>query len=235
MSEIRPTERTALGRHPERGTFERERVYEILDEGLVCHVGFAVSGKPFVIPTGYVRLGDKLYFHGAAASRMMNALGEGADVCVTVTHLDGLVLARSAFSHSMNYRSVVVFGRASEVTDPREKLEALRAFTDHVVPGRWREARRPARRELDETKVLSLPLDEASAKVRTGPPVDKEDDYDLPVWAGVIPLRTSAGAPMADPRNIAGVDVPASVRDYCRARGSDEAGGAEERADGGGR
>ena len=222
MKEIRPTGRTALERHPERGTFERERVYAILDEGLVCHVGFAVHGKPFVIPTGYVRHGDKLYFHGAAASRMMNTLREGLDVCVTVTLLDGLVLARSAFSHSMNYRSVVVFGRATEVTDAREKLEVLRAFTDHVVPGRWAESRRPGRRELDETRVLALPLDEASAKVRTGPPIDMESDYELPVWAGVIPLRTTACAPVADPRNKPGVEVPASVRDYCAAKRRDE-------------
>ena len=218
MSDLRLTERTQLKRHPERGQFERERVYEILDEGLVCHVGFVAHGKPYVIPTGYVRLGDNLYFHGAVASRMMNALGEGADVCVTVTLLDGLVLARSAFSHSMNYRSVVVFGRARLVEDAREKLEALRAFTEHVVPGRWNVARRPNREELNETKVLALALDEASAKVRTGPPIDKEEDYELPVWAGVIPLRLAAGEAVSDPRLKAGIETPDYVRDYSPSR-----------------
>ena len=226
MSELKQTDRTELGRHPERGVFGRERVYEILDEGLVCHVGFAVGGKPYVIPTGYVRHGDNLYVHGAAASRMMNVLREGVDVCVTVTLLDGLVLARSAFSHSMNYRSVIVFGRARVVEDAREKLEALRAFTEHVMPGRWGEARRPNREELNETLVLAVPLEEASAKVRTGPPKDKEADYEWPVWAGVLPLKLEAGAAVADPRLAAGTDVPRYVHDY---RASD---GHAERAAG---
>jgi uncharacterized protein len=216
MKRIEQTERTELRRHPERGQFEREKVYEILDEGLVCHVGFNAHGKPYVIPTGYVRLGDNLYFHGAAASRMMTTLGEGLDVCVTVTLLDGLVLARSAFSHSMNYRSVVAFGRARVVEDAREKLEALRAFTEHVVPGRWRDARRPNREELNETTVLALALDEASAKVRTGPPIDKDEDYEMSVWAGVIPLKLTPGEATRDPRLGDGIEMPDYVRAYRR-------------------
>lgn len=215
MSEIAPTERTELNRHPERAEYDRERINEILDEGLVCHVGFVAGGRPFVIPTGYVRFGDHIYFHGAAASRMMTTVSAGLDVCVTVTHLDGLVLARSAFSHSMNYRSVVVFGRARVVKDAREKLEALRAFTEHVMPGRWQDARRPNREELNDTTVLALPLTEASAKVRTGPPKDKEEDYDLNVWAGVVPLRQVAGAPVDDSRLTEGAEVPRYVREYC--------------------
>jgi len=215
MSEITPTERTALDRHPERGEYDRARINEILDEGLVCHVGFVAAGRPFVIPTGYVRLGDQIFFHGAAASRMMRTVGEGLDVCVTVTHLDGLVLARSAFSHSMNYRSVVVLGRARAVSDPREKLEALRAFTEHVMPGRWSDARRPNRDELNETTVLALPLTEASAKIRTGPPIDKEEDYALDVWAGVVPLKQVAAPPLDDPRNKEGAQPPRYVLAYC--------------------
>lgn len=221
MSEFERTERTALDRHPERGSFERERVNEILDEGLVCHVGFVAEGKPFVIPMGYARADDQLYIHGAAASRMIKALAEGAEVCVTVTLLDGLVLARSAFSHSMNYRSVVIFGRARLVEDAREKLEALRALTEHFIKGRWNDARRPNREEMRETSVLAIELREASAKIRTGPPKDKEADYDLKVWAGVIPLELNACAPIADPRLAEGVEAPQYAKNYSRANVAD--------------
>jgi nitroimidazol reductase NimA-like FMN-containing flavoprotein (pyridoxamine 5'-phosphate oxidase superfamily) len=216
--DFKPTGRTQLKRLPQRGSFEREAVYRILDEGLVCHVGFVAEGAPVVIPTGYARVGDALYVHGSAASRMLRTLAGGVCVCVTVTLLDGLVLARSAFHHSMNYRSVVVFGTASAVEDAGEKLAALRAITEHIVPGRWREVRAPDEGELRKTLVLKLPLAEASAKVRTGPPVDDEPDYRLPVWAGEIPLRLTAETPVPDPRLAPGREAPAYVRNYSRTR-----------------
>jgi uncharacterized protein len=198
--EFARTERTTLRRLPKRGSYEREAVYSILDEGFVCHVGFVSDGQPFVIPTAYGRAGDELYLHGARASRMLKALRDGAQVCVAVTLLDGLVLARSAFHHSMNYRSVVVFGRARLVESDEEKERALEAFTEHLVPGRWAEVRWPTKEELDATLVLALPLAEASAKVRTGPPIDDEEDYSLPVWAGVAPLKLVAFDTEKDPR-----------------------------------
>jgi nitroimidazol reductase NimA-like FMN-containing flavoprotein (pyridoxamine 5'-phosphate oxidase superfamily) len=203
-----PTERTRLKRLPKRGAFDRRTVCEILDEGFVCHVGFVADGQPFVIPTAYGRVGDELYVHGSRGSRMLNALSEGAEVCVAVTLVDGLVLARSAFHHSINYRSVVIFGRARLVESDEEKTTALQAFTEHVVPGRWREARPPSRQELNSTLVLALPLTEASAKVRTGPPIDDEEDYDLPLWAGVLPLQINAGEAVSDPRLPAGTPLP---------------------------
>lgn len=212
------TGRTRIRRLPRRGSYERETVYQILDEGLVCHVGFVAGGAPVVIPTGYGRKGDTLYVHGSAASRMMRTLAGGVEVCVTVTLLDGLVLARSAFHHSMNYRSVVIFGKASAVEDPAEKTEALRAFTEHIVPGRWEEVRAPDPEELRKTLVLRLPLAEASAKVRTGPPIDDEPDYDLPVWAGEIPLRLTPCALVPDPRLAPAREPSARVRHYSRPR-----------------
>jgi hypothetical protein len=205
MEEFTPTQRTAVKRLPKRGVYDREIIYQILDEGLVCHVGFVVDRQPYVIPTAYGRVDDKLYIHGSPASRMLRTLQEGIPVCVTVTLLDGLVLARSAFHHSMNYRSVVIFGTASVVSEPEEKLEALHAFTEHIVPGRWEDVRQPNRNELTGTLVLSLPIVEASAKIRTGSPVDDEADYSLPVWAGEIPLRLVAGTPIDDPRLHAGI------------------------------
>lgn len=208
------TARTTLKRLPKRGSFERETVYGILDEGFICHVGFVVDGQPFVIPTAYGRAGDVLYIHGARASRMQKALAGGADVCVTVTLVDGLVLARSAFHHSINYRSVVVFGRARAVASGEEKNAALEAFTEHVMPGRWAEVRWPTAQELAATTVLAIQLSEASAKVRTGPPIDDEEDYALPVWAGVLPLGVEPGAPEADPRLPAETPVPAYVEQF---------------------
>jgi nitroimidazol reductase NimA-like FMN-containing flavoprotein (pyridoxamine 5'-phosphate oxidase superfamily) len=199
MDTFTPTERTRLGRIPSRGTYDRTQVYGILDEGKVCHVGFSVDGQPFVIPTGYARFVDELFIHGSAASRMVRALGDGIDVCVTVTLIDGLVLSRSAFHHSMNYRSVVILGRARVVADPMEKTMALRCFTNHVVPGRWEEVRPPSDQELKGTTVLALPLREVSAKVRTGGPVEDPEDLSRPVWAGVVPLRTVLGDPIAAP------------------------------------
>jgi uncharacterized protein len=218
MSEFAPTERTEVRRLPQRAVYDREAVYRILDEGLVCHIGFVAEGKPVVIPTGYGRKDDTVYLHGSPASRMLRTLAKGVDVCVTVTLLDGLVLARSAFHHSVNYRSVVIFGTARVVEDREGKLEALRVFTEHVAPGRWQEIRPPSDKELQATSVLALPLEEVSAKVRTGPPVDDEEDYVLPVWAGVLPLSLTPGSPVADDRLPAGIEVPAYVRRYDRKR-----------------
>jgi nitroimidazol reductase NimA-like FMN-containing flavoprotein (pyridoxamine 5'-phosphate oxidase superfamily) len=216
VDSFKPTDRSKLKRLPQRGVFERASIYQILDEGFICHVGFVVEGQPFVIPTGYARVGDTLYIHGSAVSRMLRALKGGLDVCVTVTLVDGMVMARSAFHHSMNYRSVVVFGRAVAVEDRDEKFEALRALTEHLAPGRWDETRQPTEGEMRATLVLALPLEEASAKVRTGPPVDDEEDYALPVWAGVVPLRVVAGEPIADPLLPQGVEPPAHVLNYAR-------------------
>jgi len=210
------TERTKLKRLPKRGHFDRETVYGILDEGFICHVGFAPEGQPFVIPTGYARDGDTLYIHGSAASRMLRTLSTGVDVCVTVTIVDGLVLARSAFHHSMNYRSVVVFGRATLIEDAEEKLAALLALSEHIIRGRWAEVREPTEQEMKATTVLSLPLVEASAKIRTGPPLDDEEDYGMDVWAGVIPLRLMAGEPIADPRLPDKIQIPVYAREYKR-------------------
>src|SRR5215471_14180969 len=186
MERLKQTERTTLRRLPKRGVYDRETVYRILDEGFICHVGFVVDGRPFVIPTGYARAGDSLYIHGSAASRMLRALAGGIDVCVTVTLVDGIVLARSAFHMSINYRSVVIFGVASVVPDPDRRREALRAFSEHIIRGRWDEVRKPTESEIDATMVLTLPLVEASAKVRTGPPIDDEEDYQMPIWAGEL-------------------------------------------------
>jgi nitroimidazol reductase NimA-like FMN-containing flavoprotein (pyridoxamine 5'-phosphate oxidase superfamily) len=210
------TKRTSLKRLAKRGHFDHDTVYGILDEGFICHVGFVIDGQPFVIPTGYARVDDKLYIHGSQASRMLRTLAIGVDACVTVTLVDGLVLARSAFHHSVNYRSVVVFGRARLVDDPEEKNNALFAFSEQVVPGRWDDVRLPTESELKQTTVLCLALSEASAKVRTGPPVDDEEDYALPMWAGVIPLKLVAGNPLSDPRLPEAVEVPEYAVNYKR-------------------
>src|SRR5579871_5790691 len=207
MEAYTPTARTQVKRLAKRGVYDKAQVHAILDEGFVCHVGFSVDGQTYVIPTGYVRVDDRIYIHGSPASRMLSALNEAIDVCVTVTLLDGLVLARSAFHHSMNYRSVVVLGKAGMVTDPGEKVAALHAFVDHVVPGRWDEVRQPTAKELQGTYVLALRLDEVSAKVRTGPPIDDEEDYALPIWAGVVPLRTQVCEPVADARLVPGLPL----------------------------
>jgi nitroimidazol reductase NimA-like FMN-containing flavoprotein (pyridoxamine 5'-phosphate oxidase superfamily) len=190
-----------------RAVYDKKQIHSILDEGFVCHVGFAVDGQPYVIPTGYARVGDHIYIHGSAASRMLRTLEQGLEVCVTVTLVDGFVLARSAFHHSMNYRSVVVLGKARLVTDPDEKVTALRSFTNHVVPGRWDEVRQPTAQELKSTTVLALPLEEVSAKVRTGTPIDDEEDYALPIWAGVVPIRMTVAEPVSDGRVLPGVAV----------------------------
>ncbi|AFY53112.1 putative flavin-nucleotide-binding protein [Rivularia sp. PCC 7116] len=214
--QLTPSKRSQIKRLPKRGNYETQAIYNILDEALICHVGFTVNNQPFVIPTAYGRVDDKLYIHGSPASRMLRTLNQGIEVCVTVTLLDGLVLARSAFHHSMNYRSVVIFGTAMLVTDTEEKYEALRAFTEHVVSKRWQEVRQPHKQELQGTMVLSLTLTEASAKVRTGNPVDDEADYDLPVWAGVLPLQMLPGKAIDDERLIEGIEVPDYIKNYAR-------------------
>jgi uncharacterized protein len=206
------TKRTQLKRLPARGAFDAQTIYDILDAGRICHIGFVSDGAPVVIPTGYARIDDRLYVHGSAASRMLKTLAGGADACVTVTLLDGLVLARSAFHSSMNYRSVVVFGKATLVEAREEKIAALTAFTEHVLRGRWDEVRSVTEQELKATSVLRLALTEASAKVRTGPPKDEEEDYALPIWAGVLPLLTSFGEPISDPRLDAALALPESVK-----------------------
>lgn len=216
MNKLPQTTRTTLKRLPRRGTYDRELINQILDEGFICHVGFVADGQPFVIPTGYARASDQLFIHGSQASSMLRTVGQGIDVCLTVTLVDGLVLARSAFHHSMNYRSVVVFGRATVVDDRKEKLDALLALSEHMIPGRWADVREPNERELQSTTVLSLPLTEASAKIRTGPPLDDEEDYDLPIWAGVVPLRLVADSPIDDPRLKAEIAPPDYAQRYKR-------------------
>ena len=214
--EFPQTERTTLKRLPKRGVYDRQLVYGILDEGFICHVGFAVEGQPFVIPTGYARVDEQLFIHGSQVSRMLRTLSSGIDVCVAVTLVDGLVLARSAFHHSINYRSVVMFGRATIVDDREAKLAALFAFSEQVIPGRWNDVREPTEQELRATTVLSLPLVEVSAKVRTGPPIDDEEDYALNVWAGVLPLKIQASAPINDPRLPEAIAPPSYALKYSR-------------------
>jgi len=208
---------------PARGDYERETIEAILDEGLIAHLGFAVDGEPYVIPTLHARVGEHVYFHGSSASRTVRALAAGAQMCLTVTLLDGLVLARSAVHHSVNYRSVVVLGQATAIQEPAEKMAAIEAFTERLVPGRWQETRPPTAKELKAIQVLSLPLDEASAKLRTGPPVDDEEDYALDVWAGVIPMQTTLGAPIPDARLAEGIPVSPSARAWSPGRGAAQA------------
>jgi uncharacterized protein len=219
MSETQmPTPRTRVVREPDRAVYDRETVYRILDEGFLCHAGFVVDGQPFVIPTSYGRKDASLYIHGSAASRMLRQFKDGVPVCITVTLLEGLVLARSIFNHSMNYRSVVILGKATLVDDPTEKLEALRILSEHILPGRWDDSRQPNERELKATSVLHVPIEEFSAKVRQGPAIDDEEDYSFPTWAGVVPLEMLAGKPIDDARLLPGKEAPAYARDYSRKR-----------------
>jgi nitroimidazol reductase NimA-like FMN-containing flavoprotein (pyridoxamine 5'-phosphate oxidase superfamily) len=209
---LEQSERTRIHRLPQRGNYDRDTIHAILDEALICHVGFVVEGRPVVIPTIHTRIENQLYFHGSPAAGMLRTLREGVNACVTVTILDGLVLARSAFHHSMNYRSVVVFGQAEEVVDREEKLRVLTALVEHVCRGRSADARGPNEKELKQTLVLRLPIHEASAKIRTGPPLDDEEDYGLPVWAGVLPLTLTPQPPLADNA----VELPDYVARYRR-------------------
>ena len=208
MNDFAVTERTRVKRIHERGHYDRETVHAILDAGMICHMGFAVDGKPFVVPTAYWREDDTIYVHGSSASRTLRSLRGGIEVCIAVTHVDGLVLARSGFHHSINYRSVMIFGTAELVEDADERMAALKAFMDRVTPGRWDEVRPPDAQEFKATMVLRVPLVEVSAKVRTGPPIDDDDDYALPCWAGVVPLGTATGQPIPDPKLPDGVPVP---------------------------
>jgi hypothetical protein len=223
MSETQmPSARTRVVREAHRGVYDRESVYQILDEGFLCHVGFAVDGQPFVIPTSYGRKDASLYIHGSAASRMLRQMQkkdgqkENARVCITVTLLDGLVLARSIFNHSMNYRSVVILGKATLVDDPAEKLEALRLLSEHILPGRWDDSRQPNQSELKQTSVLRVPIEEFSAKVRQGPAIDDEEDYVFPTWAGVIQLQMVARPPIDDARLLPGEEAPEYAKHYTR-------------------
>ena len=216
--QIAPTERTTVRRQSQRASYERPLVDAVIDEALSCHVGFAIDGRPWVIPTIHARIDDVLYLHGAVTNHMLRSLSGGFEACVTITLIDGLVLARSAFHHSMNYRSVVVLGVAQLVVDREEKLAALRAIVDHVVPERWSEVRGPSEQELKATTVLALPIDEASAKLRRGGPLDDEEDYALPIWAGHVPLTLFPGEPIADERLLPGTPIPASLARIVRAR-----------------
>ena len=216
MPQFEKTERTRVRRIPKRASYDVAVVEAILAEGLYCHVGFSVDGQPYVIPTIYARIEDRLYIHGSAASRMLRTIGGGMPVCVTVTLLDGLVLARSTFHHSMNYRSVVILGQATEVTDPDEKMAALKAIVDHVMIGRWEDVRQPSPQELKATSVIRVPLEEVSAKVRTGPPVDDAEDYQLDCWAGEVPLRLVSQPPVADPQLRGGIALPGYAENYRR-------------------
>jgi nitroimidazol reductase NimA-like FMN-containing flavoprotein (pyridoxamine 5'-phosphate oxidase superfamily) len=211
-----PTARTRVVREPQRAVYDRNAVYEILDAGFICHVGFSIDSQPYVIPTSYGRKDDVLYIHGSAASRMLRHASNGIPVCMTVTLLDGLVLARSIFNHSMNYRSVVVLGTAFEIREREEKLAALHSLSEHILPGRWKDTRRPNEQELKATTVLRLPIEEFSAKVRQGPPIDDEEDYSFATWAGVIPLDVVARDPVSDSRLLPGITAPGYARNYRR-------------------
>jgi uncharacterized protein len=213
-----PTPRTRLVREPQRAVYDREVINQILDEAFLCHIGFAIDAQPYVIPTSYGRDGDVLYIHGSSASRMLRNLDRGVPVCVTVTLLDGLVLARSIFNHSMNYRSVVILGTATLVSDPAEKIAALQTLSEHILPHRWDDVRQPNEKELKATSVLKLPIEEFSAKVRQGPSIDDEEDYSFPTWAGVIPLTMQVGKPIRDER--CAMELPEYLKNYSRRRNS---------------
>jgi nitroimidazol reductase NimA-like FMN-containing flavoprotein (pyridoxamine 5'-phosphate oxidase superfamily) len=214
--QLQTTQRSKLRRIPQRGSQERKLIYSILDEALVAHVGFVNDSQPFVIPMAYGRKSDRLYLHGSPVSRLIKTLEGGVDVCFTVTILDGLVVARSLFHHSMNYRSVVLFGKATLVETEAEKMTALRAFTEHMIPGRWQDARIPNVKELRGTTVLSLPIEEGSAKIRTGQPLDDPEDYSLPFWAGELPLKLTPGTPIRDPQLAVEIKIPENLVNYSR-------------------
>ncbi len=214
MEETRRTPRATVKRMAKRAVYDRDAIHSILDRAIVCHVGFISAGAPSVLPTLHARIGERLYLHGSAASHMLRTAAAGAEICVTVTMIDGLVLARSAFHHSVNYRSAVIFGRAARVDERGRKLAAMRALVEHIAPGRWAGTRAPNDDEIARTLILELPIVEASAKIRTGGPVDDEADYDLPHWAGVIPLTMTAAAPKADPRLPPSIPMPSYVAVY---------------------
>jgi uncharacterized protein len=212
--ELQVTQRSKLKRLPKRGNQERELIHSILDEALIAHVGFVTDNQPFVIPMAYGRDGDRLYLHGSPVSRLLKTLEQGVDICFTVTILDGLVIARSLFHHSMNYRSVVLFGKAQPVVSESEKMSALQALTEQMIPGRWHEARIPSVKELKATSVLAFEIEEGSAKFRTGMPLDDPEDYSLPYWAGELPLQLTADAPIADPNLSSKIALPKNLVNY---------------------
>jgi nitroimidazol reductase NimA-like FMN-containing flavoprotein (pyridoxamine 5'-phosphate oxidase superfamily) len=216
--QLQATKRSQVKRLPKRGSYERELIYTILDEALVAHIGFVVDNQPFVIPMAYGREGDCLYIHGSSVSRLLQTLEKGLEICFTATLLDGLVIARSLFHHSMNYRSVVLFGKATLVNSEAEKMTALQVLTEQIIPGRWQQARLPNSYELKATTVLSLPIEEGSAKVRSGSPNDSTDDYSLPIWAGELPLKINSGIPIPDPQLSADLNPPENLLNYCRGR-----------------
>ena len=216
MTNFSTTDRSRIKRKPERGLYDRETIHQILDEALICHVGFVENTQPYVIPINFARLGDTIFLHGAIASRLLKHIAGGHALCVEVTLVDGLVLARSVFNHSINYRSVVLYGSGRLVEEDQAKLAALEAITEHLIPGRWREARLPNAKELKATSVVSIRIDEGSAKVRSGSPGDDEADYALPVWAGVLPLQEMALSPVPDERMAQDVAVPAYITNYSR-------------------
>jgi uncharacterized protein len=214
VQDFKPTEKTRVKRLHERGHYDRETVYRILDAGFVCHVGYVIDDQPYVTPTSYWRAGDRVYWHGSSASRMLRTVAKGIRACLTVTHVDGFVLARSGFHHSINYRAVMAFGTAELVSEAAHKLEAVKDFVDRLFPGRWETLRPVTPQELKATTVLSMQLEEVSAKVRVGPPKDDDEDYALPIWAGVLPLTLTTGAPEPDPKLLAGVDLPEHIRKF---------------------
>jgi nitroimidazol reductase NimA-like FMN-containing flavoprotein (pyridoxamine 5'-phosphate oxidase superfamily) len=216
MTDFAKTEKNSIKRLPKRGYYDREIIYRILDEALICHVGFVADGQPYVIPTNFARVDDTVILHGAKASRLLKHIEAGPPVCVEATIVDGLVLARSVFHHSINYRSVVLFGIGSLIVDEQEKLAALEAVAEHLIPGRWKDARLPNRKELNATSVVSIRIEEASAKVRLGPPVDEEEDYALPVWAGVLPLQEIPSSPIQDELQSKEISLPEYVAHYSR-------------------
>jgi len=207
------SQRSKIKRIPSRGYYDKDTINQIIDEALYCHVSFAQSNQPFIIPTIHARMGDKIVLHGAKGSRMMKYIAEGNEVCIAITLMDGLVLARSVFHHSMNYRSVVIFGKGKLIENKVKKLEALEAITEHLIPGRWEDARKPTEKELNATTVVLIDIDEASAKIRTGPPIDDEEDYNLPVWAGLIPISRKFDSPENDPKLNKNVELPNYIRD----------------------
>lgn len=216
MNQLQKTERTTLTRSPKRGSYDKASILEILKEGLVCHISFTDNGQVYLLPNLYGVKNDKIYIHGSVGSFMLRSLKTEIDLCFSVTLIDGLVLARSAFHHSVNYRSVIVFGKATIVTDEEERMEALQVLTEHIVPGRWKEVRLPNKSEMTKTMILSIPLEEASAKIRSGGPNDEEEDYNFKTWAGVLPLKIEAGSPIPDARLLDGVNVPGYVNNYNR-------------------
>jgi len=216
MAKFTKTTKTRINRLPKRGNYERETIYRILDEALICHVGFVANGQPYVIPINFARVDDTIVLHGAKASRLLKHIEAGNSVCVEVTIVDGLVLARSVFHHSVNYRSVVLFGKGQAIEEDEKKIEALRAVSEHLIPGRWDEARLPNRKELHATRVVSIKIDEASAKVRLGPPVDEQDDYLLPVWAGILPLQEVPFLPVQDELQSQDLVLPKYIAQYSR-------------------